>query len=60
MKKRRRELTLAEPTSGRMQEEHVMDQEEISPRVVGLRTQKVFVLTALIESFLMHRVLPLV
>jgi hypothetical protein len=60
MKKRLRELILAKLTSGRIYEEYGMVLDEISPVVVGFRFQKVFLLTALIESFLMLPALPLV
>lgn len=60
MKKRMRELMLAKLTSGRIYEEYGMALDEISAMVVGFRIRKVFLLTALIESFLMLPALPLV
>lgn len=60
MKKQMRELMLAKLTSGRIYEECGMALDEISATVVGFRIRKVFLLTALIESFLMLPALPLV
>lgn len=51
---------LAKLTSGRIYEEYGMALDEISATVVGFRIRKVFLLTALIESFLMLPALPLV